>query len=357
MAEKIILITGGDPAGIGYEIILKSFKKSALPTKSGFPVVLCNYSILSAYNQVLKYGLKLERLSDNVKKKGLPEILKNLSLGKPGYIPVINIGAAYSETSAVISSIFYDRRVTPNRSISGTLVIKTLEMAVSLVKTYKDAAGIVTAPVNKYFVSKARAGFTGHTEFFADSFNVKEYSMILHSKKITVIPATRHLPLRSISRRINYKIINRAVQDALSFTLKTKASTPRIAVLALNPHASDNGIIGNEENQIIKPALLSIKKQLAKKAIAFELDGPFSADTFFSKKNIGYYDVIIGMYHDQVLIPFKMAAFGSGVNITFGLPVVRTSVDHGTAYDIAGQNKADENSFILAYKTAVSLCG
>ncbi|MCK4776951.1 MAG: 4-hydroxythreonine-4-phosphate dehydrogenase PdxA, partial [Actinomycetia bacterium] len=230
-------------------------------------------------------------------------------------------------------------------------------------ESWKDRiVGIVTLPVNKYYLSLINKNFTGHTEFFGEYFSSEKYSMILHSESITVLPVTRHIRISKVAENLDEEDIFLSIKNGFDFIrqirfgynangseLEQGKSQPKIAVLALNPHASDSGLIGDEEIKVITPAILRAK------SAGINVEGPISGDTAFIPKNLRRYDIFIGMFHDQVLIPFKMLSFGKGVNVTYNLPVIRTSVDHGTGYDIAGSQIADTGSFELAYKTAMQL--
>ena len=192
----------------------------------------------------------------------------------------------------------------------------------------------------------AGINFSGQTEMFARWSNTKNYAMTFLSKKMCAALFTIHHPLKDISKLLTFKRLSTLV-DVIINTLKfdLEILEPKIAVLGLNPHAGENGIIGREEIDIIRPVIKKYTKSV-------EIAGPFSSDAFFGSKAYKNYDMIIGMYHDQVLIPFKILNFGGGVNYTAGLPIVRTSPDHGVAYDIAGKFIADESSILQAFKYA-----
>lgn len=225
----------------------------------------------------------------------------------------------------------------------------------SLEAATKDLAlgkidALVTAPINKHTIHSEEFPFPGHTEYLQDKFDAKESLMFLMNEDLRVGVVTGHIPVKDIAAALTIdKIVDklRLMNDSLKKDFWIEK--PKIAVLGLNPHAGDNGVIGKEEADIILPA---IKK--ANELTIFAL-GPFPADGFFGNQSYKKFDAILAMYHDQGLIPFKNIAFGGGVNFTAGLPIVRTSPDHGTGFDIAGKNLANENSFREALFTAIDI--
>jgi 4-hydroxythreonine-4-phosphate dehydrogenase len=202
--------------------------------------------------------------------------------------------------------------------------------------------GVVTAPIHKKNVQSPEFNFTGHTPFFKHIANAKDVLMLLYSPELRVALVTEHLPVSEVAQQITKEIILSKI-NLLHHSLRRDfgIDKPKIAVLGLNPHAGDEGLIGNEEERIIRPAI----KDARSEKLVF---GPYSADAFFARQAYRQFDAVLAMYHDQGLIPFKTIAFGEGVNYSAGLPFVRTSPDHGTAMDIAGQNKADHTSFTTA---------
>ena len=210
---------------------------------------------------------------------------------------------------------------------------------------------LVTAPINKATIQSPGFHFPGHTEYIETSLgDGKKALMILMNETLRVALVTTHLPIKDIAKAISKEaIIEKATIFHQSLRRDFRISCPRIAVLSLNPHAGDNGLLGAEEKDIIKPAI----EQLAESGI--QAFGPYAADGFFGSGSYNYFDGVLAMYHDQGLAPFKTIALDSGVNYTAGLPIVRTSPDHGTAYDIAGQGKADENSLRQAIYTAIDI--
>ncbi|MBN1299686.1 MAG: 4-hydroxythreonine-4-phosphate dehydrogenase PdxA [Melioribacteraceae bacterium] len=239
-------------------------------------------------------------------------------------------------------------RITPGKPTiqSGKASIKSLDLAVNLINE-KAAGTIITAPISKEAVKKAGFKFPGHTEYFAATANTKKFAMMFVSRNLRCSLITIHEPIRRLGQLLTKELIQEKV-EVIIYSLRKdfNISSPKIAVLGFNPHAGENGSIGTEENDIIAPALRKFGKRV---------NGPFVSDAFFGRRMYKEYDCVIGMYHDQVLIPFKMLDFTTGVNFTAGLSFIRTSPDHGTAYDIAWKNGADNSSMLAAYKLACTL--
>lgn len=233
--------------------------------------------------------------------------------------------------------------------VGGRYAFKSLEIATQDLKAGLIDA-LVTAPINKEAMQMAGFPFPGHTEYLTQQLGVDESLMLMVSSTLRVGLVTNHLPIGQVAKNITRERVMRKIQimnDALKIDFAI--DKPIIAVLGLNPHAGENGVIGEEEERIIRPAILELKKR------GVMVVGPFPADGFFGSGQYTKYDGIMAMYHDQGLIPFKALSFGSGVNYTAGLPAVRTSPDHGTAYDIAGKNEADPSSFREALFLAIDV--
>jgi 4-hydroxythreonine-4-phosphate dehydrogenase len=218
----------------------------------------------------------------------------------------------------------------------------SLQSAVAALKQ-KQIDGLVTAPIHKKNIQSAEFSFTGHTPYLKNAFGVNDVVMMLCAGDFRVALVTEHVPVGEVAKHITREkiasklaIIHRSLQKDFGI------DKPRIAVLGLNPHAGDEGLIGNEEETIIKPAIKEAKNN------NMLVVGPYSADAFFARRQFEKFDAVLAMYHDQGLIPFKALASGDGVNFTAGLPAVRTSPDHGVAFDIAGKDKADNSSFMTA---------
>ncbi len=209
---------------------------------------------------------------------------------------------------------------------------------------------MVTAPVHKGIINQAGIGFTGHTEFLAEQTNSQQVVMMLVGGGMRVALATTHLPLTQVSKAITFDSLTTTIrilhQDLIQ---KFGISNPKIMVSGLNPHAGENGYLGDEEINTIQPVIEALKKE------SMNLIGPLPADTMFSQKNIADTDAFLAMYHDQGLAVLKHASFGEGVNVTLGLPIIRTSVDHGTALDLAGKGNIEIGSMLAAIKLAIEL--
>ena len=228
---------------------------------------------------------------------------------------------------------------------SGRAAYQALQSSFEILKGgYTDA--VITAPVSKSALNLAGVKYPGQTEMFADWCSVKNFVMTFLSKNLRVGLYSIHIPLKEVSKSLNIKQLQIKLQIVNSMlTSDLGISNPKIALLGLNPHAGENGIIGDEEQKIMKPSIHYRNK-------FSNIQGPFSSDAFFAQKKFKEFDFVFGLYHDQVLIPFKYINAGRGVNFSAGLPIVRTSPDHGVAYDIAGKGIADESSMIEAYKYA-----
>ena len=223
----------------------------------------------------------------------------------------------------------------------GVYAIKSLVAAVEALKE-KKIDGLVTAPVHKKNIQSESFSFTGHTPYLRQAFGVKDVLMLMSSDNFRVGLVTEHVPVSEITKFITRESILSKLNILKESLIRDFGiDKPRIAVLGLNPHAGDEGLIGREEEDIIKPAIKDAKHNM----LVF---GPYSADAFFARNQQTKFDAVLAMYHDQGLIPFKSLAFGEGINYTAGLPAIRTSPDHGTAFDIAGKNKADTGSFLAA---------
>ena len=307
-----ILLTIGDFNGIGPEIILKSLSNRSL-TKKYDLTVLSPVSVLEFYAKHLRKKVYADDF--NVIPVGTEKI--KISPGK------ISAEAG---------------------SFAGLAIVKAVEMCMD-----KEYDAIVTAPISKEALNKGGFNYGGHTDMLRDFGNAKEVCMIMVSDKIKVALATNHPPIKKVSSALTREMLQNKLKICCS-SLKNDfaVSSPEIGVLALNPHAGDGGVIGNEEQKTINPVVKALKKKYGNKAFSFSL----AADAYFASNTYRNYDLTFAMYHDQGLIPFKMLAGMDGINYTAGLGFVRTSPDHGTAFDIAGKNSAGEKSFILAIKWA-----
>jgi len=237
---------------------------------------------------------------------------------------------------------------------SASMTINAIDKAVSWTLS-GDTAAVVTAPINKDLL--AREGFVhpGHTEYLAhlcagEDGTIPHPVMMLAAPNIRVVPVTVHIPLSEVSAKLSQELIIETVKiTAKAMHDQFKISQPRIGITGLNPHAGESGLLGREEIETISPAIRKLKEK------GLDVHGPLPADAVFQERNRTQYDVIVAMYHDQALIPVKTLAFDEAVNVTLGLPIVRTSPDHGTAYDLAGSGKASPESFLAALKMASRL--
>ena len=312
--KPVIGFTCGDLNGIGLELIIKSLSDSRM-LDFMIPVVFANNKSINFY------------------RKGLPEfnlnfaVLNDLSKINPKQVNVLNCWEEEVE-------------ITPGEltATGGKYALISLEKAVEALKQ-KTIDGIVTAPIHKKNIQSDTFNFSGHTPYLQHAFGNTENLMLLVADNIRMALVTEHVTIGDIAKHITKDKIKQKLAILHSSLQKDfGVDKPRIAVLALNPHAGDEGLIGKEEIEIIKPAIKESKQNI----LVF---GPYSADAFFARGAHEKFDGVLAMYHDQGLIPFKSLAFGEGVNFTAGLPIVRTSPDHGTAFDIAGKNKADASSF------------
>ncbi|MFN3852292.1 MAG: 4-hydroxythreonine-4-phosphate dehydrogenase PdxA [Spirosomataceae bacterium] len=324
--KPVIGITIGDYNGVGPEVILKALGNNRL-NKICTPIIYGSGKIMSKYRQMVdlkdwQFFTIQKPEQANPKQVNLINCTNDQNLE-------LNLGKSTPE--------------------AGKLAFESLKRAVNDLKAGRIDA-LVTAPINKHNIQSEEFKFVGHTEYLAESFNSKEYLMFMVSERLKIGVVTGHLPLEKVKQSISKELIIKKIEQILNSLKKDFGiQKPRIAVLGLNPHAGENGLLGNEEKEIINPAIIETKK---KGNLVF---GPFPADGFFGTAAWQQYDAVLAMYHDQGLMPFKMLAFEEGVNFTAGLPAVRTSPDHGTAYDIAGKNEADESSLIQAIYTAVDV--
>jgi 4-phospho-D-threonate 3-dehydrogenase / 4-phospho-D-erythronate 3-dehydrogenase len=329
-SKPIIAVTMGDPAGIGAEIILKALA-DPLIGKVARPLILGDWGVLQR---------------DHGGKKKFPKLIC-WQQGRP-LLPMLNHPGAF--VVCPLSSL------TPGESrhgisskAGGHAVFRYIRVAAKLALS-KVADAVATAPISKWSLIEAGYNYPGHTELLAELSRTAECRMMLIGEKLRVVPVTGHIPFTKVARNLTSEGI-RATLELTHRSLRSSfgITRPRIAVAALNPHAGEEGIFGNEEINVIGPA---VKLARRKGLMAF---GPLPADSLFHHAARGDYDAVVCMYHDQGLIPLKLHHFFGGVALTLGLPFIRTSVDHGTAYDIAGTGKADETSMKEAILLAARL--
>ncbi|MCX7820773.1 MAG: 4-hydroxythreonine-4-phosphate dehydrogenase PdxA [Brevinematales bacterium] len=302
-----LIITIGNPNGVGPEIVFKSLKF--------FFQDLKNFSII------------LEKEIYNIFFKDLKG---------PDYIFV---------NSEELKSFNY--QPGEKNELSGLASYLFLEEATKILRS-GYAKGVVTAPISKELIVKAGIkDFIDHTTYFGKKFNSQTF-MLFYSEKLKVILSTIHIPLKEVSKKLTPRILEDTIREGINFCKKVIDNDFRIAVCGVNPHAGENGLIGKEEKKFI-PVIENFKNK------GYKIFGPLPADTVFYRALKGEFDLIVATYHDQGLAPFKMLYFNQGVNVTLGLPFVRTSPDHGCAFDISGKNIADESSMVYALKLALKL--
>lgn len=324
MSKIKIGITIGDINGIGLEVILKTLMDKRIPN-------LCNTFIYGS-SKIVSYH-------------------KNIVGIDFQFHPTKNADRYNEEKINVINCWNENVNITLGRptELSGKYAYKSLDLASTDLQHQKIDA-IVTAPINKEAMKMASFPHPGHTEFLSEKFGKSDELMLMLNDDLRIGVATAHIPITKVATTLNKKLIIEKIK-IFHETLKIDfgIERPTIAVLGLNPHASDNGVIGQEEEKMIRPAIVESKKN---GIIAM---GPYPADGFFGARMQVKFDGVLAMYHDQGLIPFKTLSFNEGVNYTAGLPIVRTSPDHGTAYDIVGKNMADPSSFRKAIFTAIDI--
>lgn len=312
--KPIIGFTCGDLNGIGLELIIKSLSDSRL-LDFMVPVIFANHKAINFYS------------------KGIPDLQMTFTTAP-------DLDKLNPKQVNLIQCWEEDAAIQPGEltEIGGKYALISLEKAVAALKN-KKIDGLVTAPIHKKNIQSPNFNFSGHTPYLQHAFGNVENLMLLVAENLRMALVTEHLTIQDIAQHITKDKIKQKLQILHKSLQKDfGVDKPRIAVLALNPHAGDDGLIGKEEIEIIQPAIKEAKQQML-------VYGPYSADAFFARGQHEKFDAVLAMYHDQGMIPFKSLAFGEGVNFTAGLPIVRTSPDHGTAFDIAGKDKADASSF------------
>jgi 4-hydroxythreonine-4-phosphate dehydrogenase len=323
---KPLIVTMGDPAGIGPEVILKSFIDNSINKID--MVVYGDYKIMKLYQDLLK--------------------INNLKLNK---VKTINDANFEEGTLNVVDFDIVDMnefKIGEVKATSGNAAFKYIVKAIEDTNSGL-ARAIVTAPINKEALHNAGHIYPGHTEIFAKYSGVSsDYAMLLYDDKLSVIHVSTHVSLTTAIARVTSKRILNVIELANNALLKIKGYAPKIGVAGLNPHASENGLFGDNEALEIIPAVETGKK-------LYNVSGPIAPDSIFNRGLNGEFDVVVAMYHDQGHIPFKLFAFDTGVNITVGLPILRTSVDHGTAFNIAGKGIAKHLSMMQAIRLAYKI--
>jgi 4-phospho-D-threonate 3-dehydrogenase / 4-phospho-D-erythronate 3-dehydrogenase len=323
-AENIIVgISIGDLNGIGSEVVLKTFEDSRM-LEMCTPVIFANVKQLSFIKRNLNSEINLHGI----------DRLDQLVLGKVNVLNVWREG--------------FDLNLGTNDETVGEYAIKSFVTATQALKEGKVDV-LVTAPINKYNIQSSTFKFPGHTDYLAQELE-GDALMFMVQDNLRVGLLTDHIPVSEVASHLTEALITKKIETIKQSLIQDfSINKPRIAVLGVNPHCGDGGVIGNEDDLILKPTL---KKIFEKGTLVF---GPFPADGFFGSNQYEKYDAVIATYHDQGLIPFKTLSFGNGVNYTAGLNRVRTSPDHGTAYDIVGKGIADYNSFKEAVYLAIDI--
>jgi 4-hydroxythreonine-4-phosphate dehydrogenase len=316
-ARPVIGITCGDLNGIGTELIIKTFSDARI-LEQCTPVIFASNKLINFY------------------RKSIPEITFN-------YQSTRELHRLNNKQVNVYNCWEEEVPITPGQlnNTGGQYAVKSLVAAVYALKE-KQIHGLVTAPIHKKNIQSQEFNFIGHTPYLQQALGATDVVMLLCAGNFRVALVTEHVPLREVASHITKEKIQKKL-NILHHSLEKDfgIDRPKIAVLGLNPHAGDEGLIGKEEEEIIIPSIKEAKQNM----LVF---GPYSSDAFFARRHHQKFDAVLAMYHDQGLIPFKSLVLGEGVNFTAGLSGIRTSPDHGTAFDIAGKNQADESSFIAA---------
>lgn len=324
--NNVIAVTMGDPAGIGPEIIIKSLTEDPL---SGAPVVVVGCAQILRRIQALNITPAAElRVIDHV---------------------------AQAQFSAGIINVIDEPLADPDALEPGVVQAQAGDLAYRCIKRATALAlngevkAIATAPLNKEALHLAGHPYPGHTELLAQLTNSKDYAMVLYTDQLKVIHATTHIALRKFLDTLSEARVKTVIQVAHDFLRRVGYESPRIAVAGVNPHAGEHGLFGDEEIKIVGPAIQAMQAQ------GLNVTGPCPPDTVFMQCHEGMYDMVVAMYHDQGHIPLKLLGFYDGVNITAGLPFIRTSADHGTAFDIAWTGKAKSESMAVSIQLAMQI--
>lgn len=316
-------ISIGDLNGIGSEVILKTFEDARM-LEFCTPIIFANTKLLSFYKKHFKLNINFH---------GIDSVEDALD----GKFNVVNVW----KENLKINFGEEDKEL-------GEYTLKSLEAAVEALKAH-EIDTLVTAPINKNVIQSEKFNFPGHTDYLAKELN-GDSLMLMISQNLKVGLLTDHVPVKDVASTITPDLIRKKI-NIIYETLRQdfRISKPKIAVLGINPHSGDNGVIGKEDDEVLKPTIRQINE---KGKLVY---GPYSADSFFGTKNYANFDAVIAAYHDQGLVPFKTLSFGKGVNFTAGLSEVRTSPDHGTAYEIAGKGEADHHSFQEAVFASIEI--
>ena len=326
------IFTCGDTNGIGPEIVVKALNKITVTSSSGLESNQINSS--NSQNGFIFICPK------NIFEETIKRTPANFDF------QIENKFVDFEHDHVLVLNIKNTKlKFGKATKASGKAAFRAIKLS-SEILNKKKADAVITAPISKAAIKLAGYNYPGHTEMYAEWSKIKDFVMLFTSKELRAGLVTIHEPLKAVPKLLSAKNIEKKIKVVIDTLINDmNILNPSVAVLGLNPHAGEDGLIGTEEKKIIAP--LVKKSEYAK-----YLSGPFSPDAFFGSKAYKKYDFVLGMYHDQVLIPFKLLNFSLGVNFTAGLPIVRTSPDHGVAYDIAGKNIADESSILEAFYLA-----
>ena len=321
--SPVLGISTGDPNGIGIEVILKSLEKINFIGKFT-PVIFSNYNLIEEQKRIFNVNCEIVPINN----------IENLSRNS---VNVFNI-----------NNKDFDIEFGKSNSDGGEISRLSLRLAVEFLKN-SMIDGLVTGPINKNNIQNNDFNFKGHTDFLDSCFNGQAL-MFMVSSEIKIALLTEHIPIDKVVGEITTELIKSRIK-LVEKSLKNdfNINKPKIAVLSINPHVGDGGVIGKHDDVILSPTIQEVSKS------GIDISGPFASDSFFGTNMYKSFDAIIASYHDQGLIPFKTLTFGNGVNFTAGLDIVRTSPDHGTAYDIAGKNIANPSSFSSAILEALNI--
>ena len=321
--SPVLGISTGDPNGIGIEVILKSLEKINFIGKFT-PVIFSNYKLIEEQKRIFNVNCEIVPINN----------IENLSRNS---VNVFNI-----------NNKDFDIEFGKSNSDGGDISRLSLRLAVEFLKN-SMIDGLVTGPINKNNIQNNDFNFKGHTDFLDSCFNGQAL-MFMVSSEIKIALLTEHIPIDKVVGEITTELIKSRIK-LVEMSLKNdfNINKPKIAVLSINPHVGDGGVIGKHDDIILSPTIQEVSES------GIDISGPFASDSFFGTNMYKSFDAIIASYHDQGLIPFKTLTFGNGVNFTAGLDIVRTSPDHGTAYDIAGKNIANPSSFKFAIIQALNI--
>lgn len=323
MAKPLIGITIGDPAGVGPEVILKALKHKKI-FELCIPVIIGDINVVKRAARIVNFEEKIN-------------LIKDFDQCKEGELNLISL-----------DNVKFDYQFGKVQPECGRVAFEYIKTGIELA-TAKKIDAVVTAPINKEALNMAGYRYSGHTEIFADLTKTPDYAMLLASKSLRVIHVSTHVSLRKACDMVKQDRVYKVIKLADEAVRGLGMHSPRIAVAGLNPHAGEKGLFGDEEIKEIIPAIEKAKQE------DLNVTGPLPPDTIFLHCKEGKYDIAVAMYHDQGHIPLKLVDFMGGVNITVGLPIIRTSVDHGTAFGKAGKGTADETSMLRAIEMAVQL--